>query len=174
MLPQRARAAYRRQLDREVNYRGDSKGCDIGYVLAVGSCEGVNDEEHAPSQPLMRPLLSQFQTPIAPRRAVGFFGSGCPAGCPVGLITQLTLDWRLLGSQPFQPSTAANVIPRHCGVNARIRCNCENSRRRRTLRVHILRLRCELEIAELISRLTGGRSKGRGIQVARERSAKPL
>ena len=105
----------------------NKKGCDIGYVLAVGSCEGVNDKEHAPSQPLMRPLLSQFQTPIAPRRAIGFFGSGCSASCLVGLITQLTLDWRLLGSQPFQPSTAANVIPRHCGVNARIRCNCGNS-----------------------------------------------
>src|ERR1700682_5409296 len=36
---------------------------------------------HAPSQPLMRSLLSQFQTPTAPRRAVGFFGFGSPASC---------------------------------------------------------------------------------------------
>src|SRR5450756_387504 len=28
------------------------KGCDIGYALAADSCEGVNDVEHAPSQPL--------------------------------------------------------------------------------------------------------------------------
>jgi len=38
--------------------------------------------------PLMRSLLSQFRTPTAPRRAVGFFRSGHPSGCPAGLITQ--------------------------------------------------------------------------------------
>jgi hypothetical protein len=31
--------------------------------------------------PLMRSLLSQSQTPTAPRRAVGFFRSGCSAAC---------------------------------------------------------------------------------------------
>ena len=36
---------------------------------------------HAPSQPLMRPLLLQSQTPTASREAVVFFRSGCPAGC---------------------------------------------------------------------------------------------
>jgi hypothetical protein len=58
------------------------KGCDIGYALAANSCEGVNDVEHAPSQPLMRSLLSQSQTPTAPRRAVGFFRFGCPSKLP--------------------------------------------------------------------------------------------
>ena len=50
----------------------------------------------APSQPLMRSSLSRFQTPTLPRRAVGFFGFGCRSGCPVGLITQLTSDWKSL------------------------------------------------------------------------------
>jgi len=45
------------------------------------------------AQRLMRSLLSQFQTPTGPRRAVGFFGSGCPTGCPAKLITQSTSDW---------------------------------------------------------------------------------
>ena len=36
----------------------------------------------------MRSPLSQFQTPTTPRRVVGFFGFGGPAGCPTGLITQ--------------------------------------------------------------------------------------
>ena len=36
----------------------------------------------------MRSLLSQSQTPTAPRRAVGFFRSGCSSGCPAELITQ--------------------------------------------------------------------------------------
>jgi len=43
--------------------------------------------------PLMRSLLSQFRTPTAPRRAVGFFRSSCLAGRPARLITQSTLDW---------------------------------------------------------------------------------
>src|SRR6266851_5631430 len=49
--------------------------------------------------PLMRSLLSQFQTPTAPHRAVGFFGSGCPTGCPARRITQSTSDWLIL----FEP-----------------------------------------------------------------------
>jgi len=49
--------------------------------------------------PLMRSLLSQSQTPTDPRRAVGFFGSGCPTGCPAKLITQSTSDWLIL----FEP-----------------------------------------------------------------------
>jgi hypothetical protein len=47
----------------------------------------------------MRSLLSQFQTPTTPRRVVGFFGSGGPAGCPTGLITQSTSGWLIL----FEP-----------------------------------------------------------------------
>ena len=44
----------------------------------------------------MRSPLSQFQTPTTPRRVVGFFGSGCPAGCPAEPITQSTSDWLIL------------------------------------------------------------------------------
>jgi hypothetical protein len=44
---------------------------------------GTNQHRHSP---LMRSLFSQFQTPTAPRRAVGFFRSGCPSGCPAWLI----------------------------------------------------------------------------------------
>ena len=62
--------------------RENRKGCDIGYVLAVGSCEGVNDEEHAPSQPLMRPLLSQFQTSTASREDCRFFRVCSPSRSP--------------------------------------------------------------------------------------------
>jgi hypothetical protein len=49
------------------------KGCDIGYALAAGSCEGVNGVEQVPSQPLMRPLLSQSQTPTASREGCRLF-----------------------------------------------------------------------------------------------------
>jgi hypothetical protein len=46
------------------------------HQTTILSCEGANCVEYAPSRPLMRSLLSQFQTPTTPRRAVGFFGSG--------------------------------------------------------------------------------------------------
>jgi len=62
--------------------------------------------------PLMRSLFSQFQTPTAPRRAVGFFRSGCPSGCPAWLITQSTSGQQFY-SRPgsLKPSnvTAASV-----------------------------------------------------------------
>ena len=32
---------------------GKGKGCDIGYALAISSCEEVGSVEHAPSQPSM-------------------------------------------------------------------------------------------------------------------------
>jgi hypothetical protein len=80
----------------EMGGAGNRKGCDIGYALAAGSCEGVSRVEHAPSQPLMRPLLSQFQTPTASREGCRFFRVWLPVWLPVGLITQLTLDWPLI------------------------------------------------------------------------------
>jgi len=42
------------------------------------------------------PVMSKIHltTPTAPRRAVGFFRSGCSSGCPAELITQLTSDWQ--------------------------------------------------------------------------------
>ena len=79
---------------------------------------------HVPSQPLMRSPLSRFQTPTAPRRAVGFFRSGSPPSCPGFLITQLTSDWpRFILGQPFQPSTGVKVNVRLKNVNAAIQCN---------------------------------------------------
>jgi hypothetical protein len=41
---------------------------------------------------LMQSLLSQFQTPPAPRKAAGFFGSGGPTSYLAEPITQPTLD----------------------------------------------------------------------------------
>jgi len=60
---------------------------------------------HAPLQPLMRSPLSRFQTPTAPRRAVGFFRSGCSRSHPLEPIARPTSDWPVLFCQPFQPST---------------------------------------------------------------------
>ena len=65
---------------------------------------------HVPSRPLMRSLLSQFQTPTVPRRASRFFRVWLPSGLPrladhsayFGLAT-------FYFRQPFQPSTGATL-----------------------------------------------------------------
>jgi hypothetical protein len=93
------------------------KGRDIGYALAASSCEGAISVEYAPSRPSMRSLLSQFQTPTTPRRAVGFFGSGRPLGRPNELITQLTLDWLLF--------ILANPFSRRRGKGKHFATNCQ-------------------------------------------------
>src|SRR5579859_4073746 len=72
--------------------------------------------------PLMRSLLSQFRTPTAPRRAVGFFRSGHPAGRPAWLITQS------FGLARFIVPTLSTVDAIHTNrelenVNANYWCN---------------------------------------------------
>ena len=81
---------------------------------------------HAPLQPLMRSPLSRLQTPTAPRRAVGFFRSGCPLGHPLEPIARPTSDWPVLFCQPFQPSTHVKIKAVTLSVNARFWCNCGN------------------------------------------------
>ena len=73
--------------------------------------------------PLMRSLLLQFQTPTAPRRAVGFFGSGRPTGCPAKLdhSTYFGLA-KFYFSQPFRSSTRPTLVPRRIAVNACFWC----------------------------------------------------
>lgn len=63
------------------------------------------------------------QTPTAPRRAVGFFGSGYPTSCLARSITQSTSDQlTFYFSQPFQPSTRETLNPELVFVNAQFRC----------------------------------------------------
>jgi hypothetical protein len=72
--------------------------------------------------PLMRSLLSQSQTPTAPRRAVGFFRSGHPAGCPAWLITQSFGLARFI--VPTLSTVDANNLNRELkNVNANYWCN---------------------------------------------------
>jgi len=57
----------------------------------------------------MRSPLSQFQTPTTPRRVVGFFGFGGPAGHPTGLITQSISGWLILFEPTLSIVDAAKV-----------------------------------------------------------------
>ena len=66
---------------------------------------------------VMRSLLSQFQTPMATRSAVGFFGSGSPMGRPANLITQPTSD-----RQSIRMPTFSAIDGRHTKNKIR---NCQ-------------------------------------------------
>ena len=74
--------------------------------------------------PLMRSLLSQSQTPTSPRRAVGFFRSGRPAGYPAELITQSTSDWLILFEPILSIVDGAKVkrLVDHCQCPFSVQC----------------------------------------------------
>src|SRR5438270_7328317 len=71
----------------QLSRRENRKGCDRGYAPVASSCDQPTAWMHAPSQPLMRSLLSRFQTPTAPRGNSRFFGVRCSSGCPAEWIT---------------------------------------------------------------------------------------
>ena len=72
----------------------------------------------------MRSPLSRSQTPTPPRRAVGFFRSGCSSGCPIELDHSAYFGLaKFYLSQPFQPSTRATLEICSKIVNALFRCN---------------------------------------------------
>jgi ribonuclease HI len=74
---------------------------------------------HVPSRPLMRSLLSQFQTPTVPRRASRFFRVWLPTGLP--RLADHSVYFRLATfyfRQSFQPSTATNLNSCSRDVNA--------------------------------------------------------
>jgi len=58
---------------------------------------------HVPSQPLMRPLLSQFLTPACPSQSLpDFSGPGIHWIAPLNLVTQSTSDQPLfILTNPF-------------------------------------------------------------------------
>jgi len=96
----------------------ETRQCRSSCRLLRGSQQRGRMHRHSP---LMRSLFSQFQTPTAPRRAVGFFRSGCPSGCPAWLITQSTS-----GQQFYSPSNSA-FASRHARLEHGIRLRCDVS-----------------------------------------------
>ena len=79
------------------------KGCDIGYALAAGSCEGVNRVDACTVTAF--DVIAAFATsgpnlPLA--KPVGFFGSERPANYFALAITQPTSDrQRFIETNPF-------------------------------------------------------------------------
>ena len=84
---------------------------------------------HVPSQPLMRSLLSQFQTPTAPRRVSRFFRVWLLVRLPFradhpAYFGSATFYFR----QPFQPSTRVNLDACFSVVNAAFQCSWQKTR----------------------------------------------
>jgi hypothetical protein len=79
---------------------------------------------HAPSQPLMRSPLSRSQTPTAPSQSRRFFQVWLPVGLPFRADHSAYFGLaKFYLSQPFQPSTEANLESCSRIVNARFQCN---------------------------------------------------
>src|SRR5579871_712870 len=73
---------------------------------------------HAPSQPLMRSLLSQIQTPTAPRRTSRFFRVWLLVRSPCRADHSAYFGVAKFICQSFQPSTSAKLNSRFIDVNA--------------------------------------------------------
>jgi len=84
----------------------NGKGCDIGYVPAVCSCEEADSVDACTVAAL--DAITAFAVPNpgpSSQESAGFFGSGCSSGYPDDQITQPTSEWQGLFRQSFQPST---------------------------------------------------------------------
>ena len=81
----------------------NGKGCDIGYALAVRSCEGADSVETCTVTAL--DAITAFAVPnpnCSSQESVGFFGSGRSSGYPSERITQPTSDrQRFIFANPF-------------------------------------------------------------------------
>ena len=98
---------------------GNRKGCDIGYAPAISSCEEANSVEARTVAALDVITAFAVPNPNCPSQAQSVFsGLVTLSGCPLEQITQLTSDWQILLSQPFQPSTCVNLNNCFSDVNS--------------------------------------------------------
>jgi hypothetical protein len=83
----------------------ESKGCDIGYALAVSSCEQAHSVDACTVTALdARSLLSQFQTPTAPRKSQSVCSG--PVAHPVALLSG-SPSLLQIGNVLFSPTLSA-------------------------------------------------------------------
>jgi hypothetical protein len=100
------------------------KGCDIGYALAISSCEEANSVEACTVTALDAITAFAVPNPNYPSQSRRFFQVWLPVGLPFRAdhsayfgLTKFYL------SQPFQPSTGATLESCSKIVNARFQCN---------------------------------------------------
>ena len=75
---------------------GDRKGCDIGYVPAICSCERAHSVDPCTVAAFDAIALSRSQTPAPPRESQPVFsGLVARSGHPAEQITQPTSNWQI-------------------------------------------------------------------------------
>jgi len=95
------------------------KGCDIGYVPAICSCEGAYSVD--PCTVAALDAIAAFAVPnpsFSSQSQPVFSGLVALSGHPDEQITQLTSDWQGLFRQSFQPSTEDKLNSCSNEVNA--------------------------------------------------------
>ena len=112
------------------------KDCDIGYALAVSSCEGTLSVEHAPPQPFDVITAFAVPNPGYPSQSSRIFRVWVFRELPRRTLTQSTSDWLIL----FEP-TLSTVDGSH---TKQLSNNCQ---RRFSVQTHMWKtsdgMRCE-------------------------------
>jgi hypothetical protein len=112
----------RRLVRKETLEKG--KGCDIGYALAIRSCEGANSVETCTVTALDAITAFAVPNPNCPSQSRRFFQVWLPIGSPRRADHSAYFGLaKFYLSQPFQPSTGATLEICSKIVNAPFRCN---------------------------------------------------
>ncbi len=100
------------------------KGCDIGYALAVGSCEGANSVDACTVTASDAITAFAVPNPNCSSQSRRFFQVWLLFGLPRRADHSAYFGLaKFYLSQPFQPSTEANLEICLKIVNARFQCN---------------------------------------------------
>jgi hypothetical protein len=100
------------------------KGCDIGYALAISSCEGANNVETCTVTALDAITAFAVPNPNCPSQGRRFFQVWLLFGLPRRTDHSAYFGLaKFYLSQPFQPSTEANLESCSRIVNACFQCN---------------------------------------------------
>jgi hypothetical protein len=103
---------------------GKGKGCDIGYALAISSCEGPNSVETCTVTALDAITAFAVPNPNSSSQSRRFFQVWLLFGLPRRADHSAYFGLaKFYLSQPFQPSTGATLESCLKIVNARFQCN---------------------------------------------------
>src|SRR5689334_1075422 len=102
----------------------NGKGCDIGYALAMNSCEGVNDVEACTVTALDAITAFAVSDPngLLAEPSV-FSGLSVPTNCSAERITQPTSDWPHYLKPTLSAVDESHPNLRFMNVNAEYLCN---------------------------------------------------
>src|SRR5215469_8761447 len=107
------------QVERAVIAPGNRKGCDIGYVPAICSCEKAHSVDTCTVAALDAIAAFASRPPASPRRVSRFFRVWLPVKvAPTSRSLSLLRIGKLWFRQSFQPSTPIKLNSRLSDVNA--------------------------------------------------------